>query len=170
MKLPLGWQDLALSLGGFLIPLLAAFILRKALKAGLARVDVDPSVSMLLQQTVFYALVVLALITLLGTLGVQVAPMVAGLGLGGFALGFALRDMVSNLLAGVLILVYRPFRLGNEIAVAGKQGRVIEINLRYTVLEAQDDRTVLVPNSLIFTNPVEVLDKDPFDGRQEQER
>jgi small-conductance mechanosensitive channel len=159
MRLPFSWQDLSLGLGAFLLPLVAAFVLRKALRAGLARVDVDPSVSTLLQQTVFYTLLVIAVITLLGTLGVQVAPLVAGLGLGGFALGFALRDMVSNLLAGVLILVYRPFQLGNEISVAGKIGQVVEINLRYTVLEAVDARRILVPNSLIFTNPVEVVDR-----------
>lgn len=157
MKLLVAWQSLALGAGAFLVPLVAAFVLRKTLKVGLGKLDVNPSVSILLQQTVFYTLLVLALVTLLGTLGVQVAPLVAGLGLGGFALGFALRDMVSNLLAGILILLYHPFRPGNEISVAGKQGRVAEINLRYTVLHASDDRTILIPNSMIFTNPVEVL-------------
>lgn len=157
MKLGIAWPHIALGAGAFLVPLVAAFVLRKVLRTGLSKLDVNPSVAALLQQTVFYTLLVLAVVTLLGTLGVQVAPLVAGLGLGGFALGFALRDMVSNLLAGVLILLYRPFSPGNEISVAGKQGRVAEVNLRYTVLNAADGRTVLIPNSMIFTNPVEVL-------------
>ncbi|MBI4396143.1 MAG: mechanosensitive ion channel [Elusimicrobia bacterium] len=98
----------------------------------------------------------LGVITALGTLGINVAALVAGLGLTGFALGFALRDAISNLLAGVMIMLYRPFRRRDRILVTGFEGVVAEMNLRYTVLEAEQ-RTYLVPNSLLLNNPIIVL-------------
>ncbi len=107
-------------------------------------------------QLVNIGLLTLATVTALGTMGVNVSALVAGLGLTGFALGFALKDAISNLLAGVLILLYRPFRHRDHIAVAGYEGTVTGLDLRYTTLR-QDDRTFLIPNSLLFTNPVTVV-------------
>jgi len=101
-------------------------------------------------------MVILGIITALGTLGVNVTALVAGLGLTGFALGFALKDSVSNLLAGVLILAYRPFEMGNHISVAGHQGEVVNIDLRYTTLENEGEK-YLIPNSLIFSNAVTII-------------
>ena len=97
------------------------------------------------------ALIVLGVLTGLGTMGVNVSALVAGLGLTGFALGFALRDVLSNLLSGLLILFYRPFRHFDYVSVAGFEGTVREIDLRYTTLQ-KDGREILIPNSLLFTN------------------
>ena len=91
-------------------------------------------------------------------MGVNVSALVAGLGLTGFALGFALRDALSNMLSGVLILVYRPFKNGDWISVAGCEGKVAEINLRYTVIKKEND-TYLIPNSTLFSNTVRVSEK-----------
>jgi small conductance mechanosensitive channel len=107
----------------------------------------------LLGQTAKVALIVLGVVTALGTTGVDVSALVAGLGLTGFALGFAFRDVLSNLLAGLLILFFRPFRHEDRIAVTGFEGRVASIDLRYTILEAEDGR-ILIPNSVLFTNPI----------------
>jgi small-conductance mechanosensitive channel len=86
---------------------------------------------------------------------VNITGIVAGLGLTGFALGFALRDSIANLLAGVLILLYRPFDVGDRIDVSGLSGRVITVNLRYTELDAGNE-CVLVPNSKMLTDPIKV--------------
>ncbi|HWI37337.1 MAG TPA: mechanosensitive ion channel domain-containing protein [Burkholderiales bacterium] len=101
------------------------------------------------------SLLVLGLITALGTLGVNIMGIVAGLGLTGFALGFALKDSIANLLAGVLILLYRPFDVGDHIDVSGFAGKVITVNLRYTELDA-GSQLVLVPNSKLLTDPIRV--------------
>jgi small conductance mechanosensitive channel len=84
---------------------------------------------------------------------VNVSALIAGLGLTGFALGFALKDAVSNLLAGLLILIYKPFRMGDHISVTGLEGEVVNIDLRYTTLQA-GQKTFLIPNSNLFTNPI----------------
>lgn len=107
----------------------------------------------ILSQVIKATLIVVGAISALGTLGVNVAAMVAGLGLTGFALGFALKDVLSNLLAGVLILSYRPFRRGDRIAVAGFEGTVIGIDLRYTILQGEQ-RQILIPNSVLLTNSI----------------
>jgi small-conductance mechanosensitive channel len=101
------------------------------------------------------ALVILGFITALGTLGVNITGIVAGLGLTGFALGFALKDSIANVLAGVLILLYRPFEVGDRIDVGGLSGRVSHVDLRYTELDAESER-VLVPNSKMLTDPIRV--------------
>ena len=86
---------------------------------------------------------------------VDVTALVAGLGLTGFALGFALKDLISNLLAGVLLLLYRPFQRGDHIDVAGFSGFVREIDLRYTTLE-EEEKIYLVPNSLLLSKGIKV--------------
>lgn len=117
---------------------------------------VSPDVLSLLVQTARTALLIFGGVTALGTIGINVSALVAGLGLTGFALGFAFRDILSNVLAGVLILIYRPFHRGDRIAVMGFEGVVIDIGLRYTVLQAPD-RKILIPNANLFTNPVTVF-------------
>lgn len=122
------------------------------------RSDVVPDVLNLLQQAAKTAVLIFGGITALGTMGIDVSALVAGLGLTAFALGFAFRDILANLLAGVLILIYRPFQRSDRIAVQGFEGTVIEIGLRYTALQGEEKK-ILIPNSNLFTNPVSVLDK-----------
>ena len=102
------------------------------------------------------SLLVLGVVTALGTLGVNITGIVAGLGLTGFALGFALKDSIANLLAGVLILLYRPFEVGDRIDVSGLSGTVVHVDLRYTELDNDKER-VLVPNAKMLTDPIRVL-------------
>jgi small conductance mechanosensitive channel len=109
----------------------------------------------LLAQTTKIALVIFGLATAMGTVGINVAALVAGLGLTGFALGFAFRDVLSNLLAGILLLLFRPFNIGDHISVTGLEGDVTSIDLRYTVIR-QPETIVLMPNANLFTNPIVV--------------
>jgi small-conductance mechanosensitive channel len=71
-------------------------------------------------------------------------------------LGFALKDIIANWVAGILVLFYRPFRRGDRIETGGSVGRVEAVNLRYTVLRADDGARLLVPNSTLFTNSIRV--------------
>jgi small conductance mechanosensitive channel len=116
----------------------------------------DPDLTALLGRAVGATLVAFGAVTALGTLGLDVRALIAGLGLTGFALGFALRDIISNTLAGVLILLFKPFHRGDHVSVAGSDGIVSEIDLRYTTLVVDPDTRVLVPNSTLFTNTIRV--------------
>ena len=100
-------------------------------------------------------IVILGFITALGTLGINISAIVAGLGLTGFAFGFAFKDMLSNFISGVMLFIYQPFSLGDTISVDGKKGKVVDINLRYVTLE-NEDLEMLVPNSLLVSKSLEI--------------
>ncbi len=134
-----------------------AKILKKAVIRSSSAFNLDKNITILLVRIVFILLVLMGAITALGTLGVDVSALVAGLGLTGFALGFALKDMVSNFLSGILILLYKPFEIGNHIKVAGYEGKVTSVDFRYTQLSS-DSKKILIPNSKLFTDPVTVMD------------
>src|SRR5579884_152372 len=138
---------------------LAAKILELVISRIRPRAESSADLMDLLGRTAKISLIVFGLITALGTVHVNVSALVAGLGLTGFALGFALRDVLSNLLAGVLILLYRPFGRGDHISVTGLEGRVMHIDLRYTTLDG-GEKTILIPNSNLFTNPI-IVDRQP---------
>lgn len=121
--------------------------------------DLDQSLSHLFARTIRITLIIIGLITALGTIGIDVSALVAGLGLTGFALGFALKDTISNILSGILILFYRPFKVGDEIKISSHQGKVLSIDLRYTKL-ASEDINVLIPNAKLFTEPVTVFNPE----------
>ncbi|HEX7054705.1 MAG TPA: mechanosensitive ion channel domain-containing protein [Burkholderiales bacterium] len=126
------------------------------------RRDGQQPLAQLLASVAHVSLTALGIVTALGTLGVNIMGLVAGLGLTGFALGFALKDSIANLLAGVMILLYRPFEPGDRIEVAGLSGRVVYVDLRYTELDNERER-ILVPNSKMLTDPIRVA-KPPAQG------
>ena len=95
------------------------------------------------------------LITSLGTVGINVSAIVAGLGLTGFAFGFAFKDMLSNFISGVMIFIYEPFKIGDFIQVEKKEGKVVEINLRYVIIETETQK-ILVPNSISVSKVIVV--------------
>ena len=135
--------------------LLAKFVKRIIIKVS-ARLELDPHLTTFFAQASRVIFTLFGVITALGTVGINVSALVAGLGLTGFALGFAFKDTISNILSGVLILLYRPFNISDKIKVAGYEGKVISVDLRYTKLDSEEG-TVLIPNSKCFTDPVVVF-------------
>lgn len=113
----------------------------------------DADLTLFLRQSSKISLLVFGAISALGTLGVNVSAVVAGLGLTGLALGLALKEVVSNAVAGVMLILYKPFNRGDVVKVLDFQGRALEVNLRYTLLETSDGR-VYVPNMMLVTNVV----------------
>ena len=140
----------------FVVFFILAKIIKRIITKAAERLKFDRNITSLLARTSSITLIIFGFITALGTLGVDVSALVAGLGLTGFALGFALKDTISNLLSGVLILLYRPFEIGNHIKISGYEGIVVSIDLRYTELDSEGNK-VLIPNSKLFTDPITVL-------------
>jgi small-conductance mechanosensitive channel len=145
---------------GVIVIVLVFFVLSKLIKSaitkGSSRLKLDTHLASLFARTSSITLLIFGVVTALGTLGINVSALVAGLGLTGFALGFALKDIISNLLSGVLILLYQPFTVGNTIIVSGFEGNVVSIDLRYTELNCEGNK-ILMPNSKLFTDPITVL-------------
>ena len=94
---------------------------------------------------------ILGLLIALSQLGIEVAPMLAGLGIAGFVLGFALQDTLGNFAAGVMILIYRPYDVGDMIdCAAGVFGQVSQMSLVSTTILTIDNKTLIVPNNKIW--------------------
>lgn len=92
---------------------------------------------------------------------VKPSSLIAGLGLGSVAIGFAFKDIFENFFAGMLILFRQPFQIGDFVEVEDVDGKVEEITIRDTVVRQTDGQPVIIPNSLLFKNPVTVrTDKD----------
>ena len=90
------------------------------------------------------------------------------LGIGGVAIGFAFRDILQNLLAGILILLTRPFRIGDQIVTGGYEGTVEDIQVRATTIRTYDNRRAVIPNSALFGD--KVLVNTAYDKRRLQVR
>jgi len=91
---------------------------------------------------------------ILDLFGIEITPLVASLGIAGFAIGFASKDTISNLLAGFFILMDRPFVKGDRIAIGDNLGEVIDIGLRTTRIQTLDHTYVIIPNSEIVSQDV----------------
>ena len=93
-------------------------------------------------------------IMILGRLGVNVAPLVAGLGVTGFILGFAFQESLGNLASGMMIALNEPFRVGDYVNAAGLEGVVQEVNMMATVMTTTDNKRIVVPNKSIWGGPI----------------
>jgi len=93
----------------------------------------------------------------------QVSDLVKLLGVGTVAIGFAFQNILQNFLAGILLLLEEPFRLGDLISVTGIEGNVRDVQTRATVITTKEGRKVVIPNAVLFTNPVAVESKSGQD-------
>lgn len=118
------------------------------------RVINDLTVENLLKQVAYYAVWALGMAVAVDALGLDKRSVATGLGLTGLALGFALKDILSNFVSGILLLALRPFRVGDQIIVGETEGTVERVVLRATQLRTYDGRAVLVPNAELFTSRV----------------
>jgi small conductance mechanosensitive channel len=101
------------------------------------------------------------LLVALSQLGVQVGPVLAGLGIAGFIVGFALQDTLSNFAAGMMILIYRPFDVGDAVEAGGVMGKVKAMNLVSTTITTWDNQKLVVPNSKIWGDVIRNITAEP---------
>ncbi len=87
-------------------------------------------------------------------IGVNVAPLIAGVGVGGFIIGFAFQDSLSNLAAGFMLLINQPFQIGHFVDISGYTGSVKEMNIMSTTLLTPDNKRITLPNKSVWGNPI----------------
>ena len=134
---------------------IAGKIIRSIVYKVLDRNSPNSNIARVLSSIAKNIVLTFGLITSLGTVGINVSAIVAGLGLTGFAFGFAFKDMLSNFISGVMIFIYEPFKIGDFIQVEKKEGKVVEINLRYVIIETETQK-ILVPNSISVSKVIVV--------------
>lgn len=129
--------------------LIAGWI-RRIVRKGLERAEVDATLVPFMSKMVYYLVLTVVLIAVLGVFGVQTASLVAVLGAAGLAVGLALQGTLSNFAAGVMLLFFRPFRVGDYVDTGGSAGSVVEIGVFSTTLKSPDNVKIVVPNSRVY--------------------
>lgn len=138
----------------FIVSIYVARFLSKLTIRGLKARQTDKEISVLIERTVRWGVIILGIVLALQQAGQNVSALLTGLGILGFTIGFALQDVSANFVAGFLLLIQQPFDIGNYIEVAGYDGKVLAVDLRATELLTSDGRRVMIPNSEVFSNPI----------------
>jgi small conductance mechanosensitive channel len=133
-----------------IIGYLLARLVRRWMVRWMERTELALSLQRFLAQLVYVGILVFSILATLSQFGIETASFIAVLGAAGFAVGFALQGSLSNFAAGVLLLVLRPFRIGDFVEAAGVHGTVKDIQLFNSVLATPDNIKVLVPNAQIY--------------------
>lgn len=139
-----------------------ALLLRRVLVRTIDRGDADRHTGLLVGRFLGLLVVVVGLVYALDVVGVRIGPLLGALGVGGIALAFAAQDILQNLIAGVLLQVRRPFRLGEQIGSGDYEGVVQDVNLRTVVLTTYDGLTVYLPNADVLKNPIVNYTRTPL--------
>ncbi|MDQ2762432.1 MAG: mechanosensitive ion channel family protein [Pseudomonadota bacterium] len=147
-------------LGGILFVVVAWFggkLIARGIRKGFHHkglVDLGGVLSSLIFGMIVAAAVLIASVIIFPS--VQPATIISSLGIGSVAIGFAFKDILQNLLAGILLLINRPYRRGDQIVVKDFEGTVEHIQSRATLIKTYDGRRVIIPNSDVYTSPVVV--------------
>ncbi|ACZ41982.1 MscS Mechanosensitive ion channel [Thermobaculum terrenum ATCC BAA-798] len=112
----------------------------------------DPAIVALLSNIAFVSVIILGILTALPLVGVQITAIVTVLGVSGLAVSLALQDILRNFIAGIYILLEKPFNIGDRITIRDQTGNVRTIELRTTVLETDNGTKVIIPNSVLMTD------------------
>jgi len=129
---------------------IVAGALRRGVRKLMTRGKGDPTLTNFFASLVYYLIIIFTVVATLGKFGVETASLVAVLGAAGFAIGFAMQGSLSNFAAGVMLLVFRPYKVGDYVDVAGVSGTVKEVALFNTTMNTPDNIRIIVPNGKIF--------------------
>jgi small conductance mechanosensitive channel len=138
---------LVIAIAGWWISSVAERLTKRAL---LSSSQMDLTVAAFLSSLVRYALLAVVLVLILQVIGIQATSLVAVLGATSLAIGLALQGTLSNMAAGVMLLIFRPFHIGDSIEVGGKSGTVKNLNLFMTELASGDNVQILIPNGQVW--------------------
>jgi small conductance mechanosensitive channel len=116
--------------------------------------NIDLTLVEFLSKVIYFALFIVVILASLNAIGINTTSFLAIFGAASLAIGLALKDSLSNIGAAVLIIIFRPFRVGDFIDAGGASGKVEEINLFSTILATVDNKTVMIPNSSVINSTI----------------
>ena len=129
-----------------------ANLIQRLVNRGLdsARIQISHLLRRMMVAAARNLIIIFGILIAISQLGISLGPLLAGLGVAGFIIGFALQDTLSNFASGVMILMYRPFDVGDLVEAAGVNGRVSHMSLVNTTFKTLDNQKLVVPNNLIW--------------------
>lgn len=144
-------------LGAILIFFIGKWVARKIItlmRRGMERANVDPTLISFASNALYVVLIVMIVIAAISNVGVETTSFMAIFGAAGLAIGLALKDTLANVGAAVLIIFFRPFKVGDFIETSGVMGNVKSINLFSTTLTTADNRSIIIPNGALIAGNI----------------
>ena len=138
----------------FLIGKWAARLVSKIAAATMTKAKLNETLSSFLKNIIYYVLLIFVVIAALNKLGIETTSFVAIIGAAGLAVGLALQGSLSNFAAGVMLILFQPFKVGDEVDAGGASGIVKEIQIFSTIMESNDKKTIIVPNAKITSDKI----------------
>lgn len=157
------WQTVQSALSGFGLQLLLAIVIfyigriiarvvTKGLRKMMQAKKVDKILESFVCNLVYWAMMAFVIIAAMGQIGIQTTSLIAVMGAAGLAIGLALQGALGNFAAGVLIVVFRPYRVGDFVEAAGIAGVVLQVQILTTMLKTGDNKLIVVPNGQIMSS------------------
>ena len=135
----------------FVIGRMVARVVTNGIEKVLASRDVDKILQTFFSNLVYWALMTFVIIAAINQVGIQTTSLIAIMGAAGLAVGLALQGSLSNFAAGVLIVMFRPYKVGDFVEAAGIAGSVVQVQILTTVLKTGDNKQIVVPNAQIMS-------------------
>lgn len=159
------WSQLGWPLAKAVVLIVAMFILagwaRRFVKGGCRRARIDETLAKFLGNVSRWAVLILGGIAILKTFGVDTTSFAAVVAAMGFALGMALSGTLGNFASGLMLLVFRPFKIGDVVCAGGVTGKIDEIGMFATTFDTPDNRRIIVPNGSIYGSTIENVSHHP---------
>lgn len=149
------------AVGIYVVGKFAAKIARSVLRTMLRKGKADETLTVFIGNIAYAALMAFVVIAALGKLGVQTNSLVAILATAGLAVGFALQGSLGNFAAGVMLIMFRPFKIGDFVQAGGVTGKVKDIQIFSTVIDTPDNKRMIVPNGSITGDVITNFDGNP---------
>jgi len=127
-----------------------AALLTAIVVKGMRKSKIDETITSFFSNVVYFGLLVVIILAALSNLGINTTSFLAILGTAGLAIGLALQGTLSNVGAGILLVFFRPFKIGHSVQIAGENGTVEELNLFSVVLKTADNKQIIIPNSAVI--------------------
>jgi small conductance mechanosensitive channel len=138
----------------FLVGRWIAKLVSRLIEKFLLKSNVDKTLASFARNLSFYLILAFGIIAAIDKAGVKTTSLVAVIGAAGLAIGFALQGSLSNFAAGVLLILFKPFKVGDFVEVAGAMGSVVEIRIFNTILNHPDNRRIIIPNAQITSDKI----------------
>ncbi len=126
----------------------------KLMKRSLNRINIDISLEKFFEKAVYITLHIIIILSALSTLGISTSGLLAALSAAAVAVALALKDSLSSIAGGIILLLTRRFQTGDYVCINGESGNVVQIDMMHTVLKTLDNRHVVIPNSIVVNSQV----------------
>ncbi len=153
------------AVGALLLFIVALFVsgrLAAGVRKACAKAQLEATLAKFAGRATQWAVMVLAAIMILGQFGVTTTSFAAVIGAAGLAIGLAMQGTLSHFASGVMLLIFRPFKVGDTVDVGGKKGVVDEIDVLFTVIDTFDNRRFVIPNGQVFGASIENVTYHPI--------